>query len=334
MEDSDTQNLSKPKLIPIPGLKPKQEEAPPESDPVDSAEEGQEPEPADKGKPKLARIIQPEPEPEDTQGGKKDIRKLKLKKAITPLYAKPEKPARTQEQFTGTGKHQIEIPHAEQVPIEEIAPPTPEEKAGLPEIKAAPPQSQQPPIMAAGEMPLKSEPPPPEPPQETVAEPEEEQAAEEVETLVKAKPQKQRSKKPLILIGGALLIAILATAYFIFDPFGHKLEPIEPMSPILSGTNTVTQDETTTPEAVVEGEIPFNPEAIDLDSYLAGLQELKVQAIPNPEGILIEKLCYAKDSLLNPHLDLVIKEIEISHSEVLLTVTDSNSVDHTVPLQR
>ncbi len=323
MEDSDTPNLSKPKLIPVPGLKPRQEQPPPASAPVDPSAECPEPETPESKEEKTPKIK------------KTEIRKLTLKKAITPLYKKPEKPARSIEEISGTGGHHIEIPHTEQIPIEEIAPPTLEEKEGFLDSGSTSAQPAIPlPHAPGNEIPPVEEPPTQEPEAEEQTEAEVEEEPEKIKTLIKAKEKSKRSKKPLMYVGGAVLVVILAAAYLILDPFGHNLEPMRPMSPMFSKNTSKPEEAVTIMEPAVEEESVFNPQQLDLDAYLAGLESRHVQAIPNPEGILLEKVFYAKGSQLNPQLGLVIKEIEISPSEVLLTVTDSNSVDHSIPLQR
>ncbi|MEX0321068.1 MAG: hypothetical protein AB3N63_02845 [Puniceicoccaceae bacterium] len=322
-------------------MKPKQENPPPEPDPVDPSSE----EPKQK-LPKLKKL-EPAKEPtsEEEKSEGKEIRKLKLKSAITPLYNKPKPPPQAPGSETTSQEHHIEIPHAEQIPIEEIAPPTAEEMEGMSKFEEAPPQPMDPPVeqeqqQAPAEDVLPQIPLPKETQhrlqtkEELTQEPEP-QPQPEVKTLVKAKePEKKRSKRPFILVGGIAAIGIIVVGYFLLDPFGHSLEPIRPMSPVRAENTAGEVSEATPQEAIVEEEVPFDPESIDLDTYLAGLTSRHIQVIPNPEGVLIDKVFFAQGGLLNPHLDLVIKDIEVSSSEVLLTVTDSNSVDHTIPLQR
>lgn len=341
MEDSDTPNLSKPKLIPIPGLKkPEQEKKPPEPDTVDKSVEDS------PKKIPLVPIPPKEPSHEAREEKVKEVRKLKLKSAITPLYAKPKKPEHPPKREQDTGDHHLEIPHAEQIPIEEIAPPTAEEMAGMAELKETPPET---PEMPVPQPISEQQPPPIEEPvhQQTVEEPAPQQPVEKVaaqpvqpeeekvQTLVKAaEPVKKRSRKPIFLVGGVAVVALLAVAYFILDPFGLDLAPIQPMSPVVSQQSTEQAVEDTDPELAIATEAPFDPESIDLDAYLAGLSTRQAQAVPNPEGVFIDRVFFAEGSTLNPHLELTLKEVEISPSEILITLTDANNVDHSIPLQR
>jgi hypothetical protein len=360
MADSDTPNLSRPKLIPIPGLKPKQAEKPPEEPPVDESEASGKP-PVDEQKssdgppPETERKDPPPPDPKpekpisvtpapmgtgsDTKSPKpeddpEEHQRLKLKKIITPLYAKPDPAPPGSVSKTENKESTLEIPRAEPImpepePVQAppVSSPPVDEAVPPPPVESPEESSSGSGLSLAEKANLKI--PEPEPPEEDHMEEEE----EPVETLVKA-PKKKTSRNPLFIpIGGLVVIALLVAAYFIFDPFGLKLEPIQPRSPIVQKLDKGGTEELIPRETLSMEDALFDLDSLNLDSFLAQLKDRSVQAIPNPEGIFIDDVFYAKGSQLHPQFGLVIQDIAISKSEVLITLQDGDSSLHEIPLQ-
>ena len=268
--------------------------------------------------------------------------KLKLKKTtriLTPLYARPkETPS------IGKKKLKIQVPHAvaidpEPEPKPEISTTSVREEIGNASGEGIPPPILPPTEGQAPVPPPEAIPAPQEIDPEGVGNKEEpseskEEPQEKIQTLVASDPKRSSKRFLTILIIPILLIgAILAIIYFVFDPLGHQLTPIEPLPEVISSSPLESNE--LVPQATITEPMALSMriEGTDLPAYLEALKLRKIFVSSNPEGIFINNIFYAPGDSLNPELGLVFEEVLSDGSAKQLVLVDSSNTRHFLTFQ-